>query len=256
MERMETNASRWNQASLRGRVFLGAVLALGLLAPSTIAYARPEPIPEPVEEPEPEESPATGQDAPADPEDPPVIEPPEGLPCVEGEDQSNCDPGHPGDPEGKRPGNEPPEVWFDDMAMQMFELQEGLDDMAEWSARHDRYIYYYARWLKSVVQQYYALGYGPGGNPRQYSFGPMTRGDFNYYHYYWVRPLYFNLLYYGAQYYNRGGPQIPDYLDMLQGVASSYHSLVLCNYGFNGNDRGSREDLRAQAAEARAGLQE
>ena len=86
--------------------------------------------------------------------------------------------------------------------------------MAQWSKQHDPYIHDYAAWLKSVVQQYYGLGYGPGG-----------------------------------------GPQIPNYRDMLQGVSSSYHSLGLCNYGFNGNDDGAREDLRAQAAEERAGLE-
>ena len=50
--------------SLKDRLFISAVLALGLLVPATAAHARPEPIPEPVDEPEPEESPATGQAAP------------------------------------------------------------------------------------------------------------------------------------------------------------------------------------------------
>jgi hypothetical protein len=86
----------------------------------------------------------------------------------------------------------------------------------------------------------------------------MTRGDYNYYFYYWVRPIYFSLLYYSTQYYesHRGDSQIPYYKDMLYKVSSSYHPLVLCNYGFNGNDMGSREDLRAKRAEDRAGLEE
>ena len=43
-------------------------------------------------------------------------------------------------------------------------------------------------------------------------------------------------------------------LKRLGYVAESYHPLVLCNYGFNGDDEGSREDLAARNAEERAGI--
>jgi hypothetical protein len=235
------------------RVFTGAVLTIGLLALSTTADARPEPIPKPVEEPEDEESPATGQEAPDDPEEPEVIEPPEGLDCVDGEDQSDCDPEHEGSDDGKRPGNNPPDVWYDDMAEQMYDLQESLDDMADWGMKHDTHVGYYATWMKSVVQQYYALGYGPSGKPRSYSHGRMTRGDYNYYYYYWVRPIYYSMLYYAAEYYE-SHTEVSEYETLMYEVARSYRSMVRCNYGFNGDDADAREDLFMQKAEQRAGV--
>jgi hypothetical protein len=237
-------------------VFTPAVLTLGLFALGTAAHARPEPIPKPVEEPEPEESPGTGQDAPEDPEDPEIIPPPEGMDCIDEDDQSDCDPDHAGDAAGKHPGNTPPDAWYDDMAEQMYNLQEGLEDMADWGAEHDPYVGYYAVWMKSVVQQYYALGYADKGEPREYSYGRMTRGDFNYYYYYWVRPTYFSLLHYSAQYYesHRYGPGIYEYQFLMYEVASSYRGMVLCNYGFNGEDDESREDLQAELAQERAGV--
>ncbi|HLT39070.1 MAG TPA: hypothetical protein VK034_22455 [Enhygromyxa sp.] len=237
------------------RVFMGAALTLGLFALSTAADARPEPIPKPVEKPEPGESPGTGQDAPEDPDDPPRIEPPEGLDCIEGDDQSDCDPDHEGDDHGRRPGNKPGDAWYRDMAEQMYNLQESLDDMADWGADHDPYVEYYAVWMRSVVQQYYALGYDKG-KPRKYSHGRMTRGDFNYYYYYWVRPIYFTMLHYSAYYYKSHirSSDVEIYREVLHEVVESYHGLVLCNYGFNGDDEDAREDLRAQLAEQAAGF--
>lgn len=240
------------------RMFTGAaIMTLRWLAISAPAHARPEPIPRPVAQPAAGISPGTGQEAPEDPEDPPpIIQPPAGLDCIAGMDQSVCDPGHAGDDAGKRPGNTPPDAWYDDMALQMYNLQEGLDDMADWGARHDPYIGYYATWMKSVVQQYYAVGYGPGGKPRHYSYGRMTRGDFNYHYYYWVRPIYYSLLYYSVSYYETyyGRPEIYEYQNKLSHVVASYHGLVLCNYGFNGDDAESREDLTAYAVEDAAGV--
>lgn len=239
------------------RLMGSLVLSVGLLAmAATTAHARPEPIQPPVEEPAPEESPGTGQDAPEDPADPPPIEPPGGLACTAAANQSDCDPAHPGGPEGKRPGNKPPRGWYKDMAKQMYELQGDLQQLSTWGKSHDPLVHYYATWMTSVVQQYYALGFHANGSPRSYSYGPMTRGDFNYYYYYWVQPIYYSLLYYSAQYYSAhtSSPQIPYYRSYLSNVASSYHDLVACNYGFNGDDEGAREDMKAKRREAQAGL--
>jgi len=238
------------------RYFTGAVLTLGVLTLSASAEARPEPIPKPVAMPDIDESPGTGQDAPEDPEDPPLIEPPEGLDCVAGDDQSDCDPGHEGDDAGRRPGNEPSDEWYGDMALRMYVLQESLDDMSEWAEEHDPYVAYYVVWMKSVVQQYYSLGYDHSGKPREYSYGRMTRGDYNYYYYYWVRPIYLTMLHYSAYYYksHRHSPDLYEYEEALAQVAGSYHMLVLCNYGFNGEDEDAREDLRVQLAEQNAGF--
>src|SRR5690606_34837655 len=140
-------------------------------------------IPKPVKAPDAGESPGTGQDAPEDPDEPELIEPPEELACVEDEDEEDCDPEYPG--EGKHPGNKPGPAWYDDMAYRMYEMQESLEGMEEWSSKYDHpYINYYARWMKSVMQQYYALAYYDG-KPREYSYGKMTRGAYNYYYYYW-----------------------------------------------------------------------
>jgi hypothetical protein len=254
MERIDTRVRNGSPVSwMRDRRFIGAVLSLGLLALGTEAHARSKPIPKPVEEPEPEESPGTGQAAPEDPEAPPPIEPPEGMACSEDDDESDCDPGHPGD---KHPGNKPKPEWYSDMAYRMYEMQESLEEMSVWASGEDQYIYYYATWMKVVVQQYYALAYDAHGQPREYPYGKMTRGDYNYVYYYWVRPIYFSLIYYSAQYYesHRYEPQIGEYKERLGDVADSYRPLVLCNYGFNGDDEGSREDMAAKQAEARAGI--
>lgn len=235
---------------------LAAALSVPLLA-GTAAHARPEPIPPPPGTPPPQgASPATGQPAPADPGDPPIIPPPEGLACIEGPDQSVCDPGHPGGAKGELPSNTPPSPWFDDMASWMFGLQESLDDLSDFGQQHSPLIDYYATWLMSVTQQYYALAFLPEAVPRSYPFGTMTRGDFNYYYYYWVRPIYYSLLYYAAGFYEAhvGGHYVPTYVSLLSSVSWNYHALVRCNYGLDGDDKGAREDLAVRELEASAGL--
>lgn len=258
MDRIDIIESTWAATVVvRGRRIAGALLALGLIALAGNAQARPEQIPEPPEDPDEGESPATGQEPPEDPEDPPRLEPPKGFDCVEdenGENGESCDPDHPAD---DPPGNKPGPAWYQDMAYRMYELQESLEGMQSWAAGEDRNIYYYATWMKSVVQQYYALGYDEQGDPREYSYGKMTRGDFNYVYYYWVRVIYYNLLYYSADYYQKHyqQPMIYEYKQRLKKVSESYHPLVLCNYGFNGDDQGAREDLSARSAEEAAGLE-
>ena len=254
MNRMDATGNEWVLVSrARCRHLMAALLGVGLLALATDAQARPEPIPKPVEEPEPGESPATGQEAPEDPEDPPRIPPPGEMDCIEDEDEESCDPDHPAE---EPPGNKPGPAWYSDMAYRMYELQESLEEMTTWSSGKDPYITYYSKWMKSVVQQYYSIAYEPSGKPREYSYGKMTRGGYNYVYYYWVRVVYYNLLYYSADYYqdHYDEPEIPEYKEKLGKVAEAYHPLVLCNYGFNGDDEGAREDLSARAAEERAGL--
>lgn len=244
------------------RRFIGTALAAGLLAIGVDAQARPEPIPKPVDKPEPGESPGTGQKLPDDPEEPPPLGDPLGRDCTEGEDQSNCDPDH---PDGKPPSNTPGPAWYDDMHQRMYDLQESLDDMIEWAEGEDdpdiEAMCYYATLMQALVQQYYALAYDSSGEPRQYPFGKMTRGDYNYFFYYWVRPIYYyGLLYYAVRYYEENQDegalksQNDEYLEHLDHVVQAYHPVVLCNYGFKGDDKGAREDLDAQAAEERAGV--
>lgn len=253
MERIDIHQKK-RPPRLGNRLWIGAVLTSGLLALGTDAHARTEQIPPPVETPEPGDSPGTGEPAPTDPTEPEVIPPPGDLGCIEGADQSICDPGHPDD---QPPGNTPSPEWFNDMSARMYYLQESLHDLATWASGQDLYIYYYSTWMKSVVQQYYALAYDAPGEPHQYPYGPMTRGDFNYVYFYWVRVIYFSLLHYSAEYHDshQGSPQIPQYRALLGNVSATYHPLVLCNYGFNGDDQGAREDLTARAAEAAAGLE-
>lgn len=224
---------------------------------ASAAQARPEPIPQPPgERPPPGASPGTGQPAPADPADPTVIPPPQGLACIEGADQTVCDPSHPGGPQGAVPGNEPQRPWFDDMATWMFGMQESLGDLSAFGQEHSPLIDYYATWLTSVTQQYYALAYLPDASPRPYGFGPMTRGDFNYYYYYWVRPIYFSLLHYAAEYYveHAGSTEIGAYEGLIGSVAWNYHALVRCNYGLDGDDKAAREDVSGEDLERTAGV--
>lgn len=244
------------RVAARGGIHAAAI-AIPLLL-GAVAEARPAPIPPPPGlRPDPGAAPATGQSAPADPADPPLIPPPQGLACTEGVDQSVCDPSHPGGPGGALPGNTPPPGWFDDMATWMFGLQESLDGLSDFGEQQQApLIDYYATWLMSVTQQYYALAFLPDAHPRPYGFGPMTRGDFNYYYYYWVRPIYFSLLHYATDYYaaHLGSPGIGAYENLIGSVAWNYHALVRCNYGLDGDDAGAREDLSAEDLERTAGV--
>ncbi len=112
--------------------------------------------------------------------------------------------------------------------------------MATWASGHDLYIYYFSTWMKSVVQQYYRTRLRRPRHTAPVPVRPDDPGDFNYVYYYWVRVIYFSLLYYSAEYYDRhqDSPQIPQYIYLLGNVSSTYHPLVLCNYGFNGDDQG------------------
>ncbi len=232
-------------------------LALAPLLVSHAAEARPAEIkPPPGAVPEQGQAPATGQPAPSDPQNPPEMPAPQDLQCAPGGEAAVCDPQHPGNEEGQQPNNTPGDAWFKDMATQMFELQESLKGLSNWSQGRAPYIEYYTQWLLAMTQQYYALGFYPSGVPRTYSYGRMTRADFNYYFYYWLRPVYYNLLYSSANYYSfhRGGPDYYIYQKSLYDVAHNYHDLVACNYGFNADDKGAREDMEAGKSEAKAGV--
>jgi hypothetical protein len=232
-------------------------LILLSLAALPIAGARPGRIkPPPGAVPATAESPATAQPAPQDPQDPPPLPQPTGKACTQGQDQSDCDPNHPGDAAGRRPGNTPGDAWYRDMAKQMFELQEALDPVIAWSSKEAPQMAYFAEWMQSLVQQYHELGFHPNNNPREHAHGRMTRGDFNYILVYWVQPVYYNVLYSASDYYraHAGSPEISEYRRMLDPVMSNYHDLVRCNYGFNGNDKGALEDSEAYPVESSAGL--
>jgi hypothetical protein len=250
MERNRVSPPRWVK-----NVLLGAGLILAQLVGSDVS-ARIGKIPPPPAKAPPEgKSPATGQPAPADPKEPPPIAAPEGKPCKSGPDQRECDPDHPGSPEGKKPGNKPPDAWYTAMAGEMYDLQQGLEKVSNWSSRHESTVHYYSEWLQSVTQQYYESAYHDGV-PRQYPFGRMTRGDFNYILFYWVQPIYYNLLYQASEYYRSHSSEshISEYKSAMKSVSSAYHGLVKCNYGFNGEDSGALEDSEAQEFEATAGI--
>jgi hypothetical protein len=237
-----------------GACTLASVTLASALLVSGWVDARPGKIPPPpAEAPAAGESPATGQPAPADAANPKEMPQPTGKQCTEGADQSQCDKMHMGNEQGKKPTNTPSDAWYKDMAKQMYELQQALDGMIAWSNARDPMITYYSKWLRGVVQQYYSYGYEPVYAPRRYSFGPMSRGDYNYYYYYWVQPLYYALMYrvvaYRIQY-----PRDASYLPYLGGVALNYHDLVRCNYGFNGDDQAALEDSQAYSIEAAVGL--
>jgi hypothetical protein len=178
---------------------------------------------------------------------------PTGKQCVEGTDQTICDKQHPGNSQGQKPNNTPSDAWYKDMAKQMYEMQQALDGMVTWSGTHDRQTMNYSMWLRSIVQQYYSYGYEPDHTPRSYSFGRMSRGDYNYYYYYWVQPIYYELLYKLMAYRVRS-PADTTYMPYLRAVSQNYHDLVRCNYGFNGNDGGAQDDSHAVSAESAIGL--
>ncbi len=251
MEARQMSPSRWVK-----NVALGAGLILTQLVGSDVSARIGRIPPPPAQAPAEGQSPATGQAAPPDANEPPPIAPPEGKRCTSEPDQSVCDPGHPGNPEGVKPGNTPPDAWYSAMAGEMYDLQEGLEKMSAWSSSHNAgLLRYYCEWLQSVTQQYYEIAFS-GGGPRQYPFGRMTRGDFNYVLFYWVQPIYYNVLYQAADYYRGHAHEshMSEYMSAMQGVASAYHGLVKCNYGFNGRDSGALEDSQAREFEIRAGI--
>lgn len=250
MERSLLSPPRWVK-----NVLLGAGLILAQLVGSDVSARVGKIPPPPAKAPAEGKSPATGQPAPVNPKEPPPIAAPQGKPCKSGPDQKVCDPGHPGNPEGKKPGNKPPDAWYTAMAGEMYNLQQGLEKMSTYSSRYDSNVNYYTEWLTSVIRQYYELAYYRGA-PRQYSFGRMTRGDFNYVLFYWVQPIYYNLLYQASDYYRSHYREshMSEYKSAMKSVSSAYHGLVKCNYGFNGEDSGALEDSEAQEFEATAGI--
>jgi hypothetical protein len=252
MEPGHTDSRKLKKTALGG---IGLILLS--LAVLPIAGARPGRIkPPPGAVPETGESPATEQAAPQDPENPPAMPEPTGKACTQGANQTNCDPNHPGDAAGRKPGNTPGDAWYKDMAKQMYELQQALDPMITWSATQSPQMAYFGKWMQSVIQEYYELGFNPNGTPRKYDYGRMTRGDYNYILVYWVQPIYYNILYTASDYYSThaGSSEISQYRKLLSPVVSNYHDLVRCNYGFNGDDNGALEDSEAYPVESRAGL--
>lgn len=250
MKNNQASTPRWMK-----NVVLGAVLGLALIVCSD-AFARIGKIPPPpAKAPAAGESPATDQPAPEDPENPPPMPAPDGKACTKGPDQKDCDPGHPGNEKGAKPGNKPPDAWYTAMAGEMYNLQQSLEKMSSYSQTRDTILSYYSTWALSVTQQYYSLGFRDGV-PISYPYGRMTRGDFNYYFFYWLQPIYYNILYQAADYYRVHSREtnIVEYKEKLRKVVSSYHGLVKCNYGFNGNDNGALEDSEANAEEAAAGI--
>jgi hypothetical protein len=207
---------------------------------STVSLANAD-VPPPPGAPGPDESPATGQQAPGS------------LPPPVGHDTAVEHP----DP---RVGNDLSDEWFSAMHGEIYYAQQYTRDLKNWAYDYHPQIYFYASWLDYLYDQYYYAHYDDRGQPRSYGYGRPTRGDFNYAYYYWIRPVYKQILSYSASYYdtyryNSGhGHKFYAYKRSLKKVMDRYHSFVRCNYGFNGNDSQAQDDTELLELEAATGV--
>lgn len=222
------------------RSFMGAVLSAVLLSGSLAQAEIPAVV---AGTPGNGSSPGTGQTGPA------AVPDPVGLP---------------GNPQHPNPnvGNKPPLPWFQNSFYpEVVALQNAANELYAWAYYNDPYsnMGYYASWLYSVMKSIRNVTYFSGYEPIFYPAWShyVTRGDLLYYNYWWVRPLYFQILREGAVYNANtypGEPGRQDYLLKLIALKNAYHRFVICIHGRNGDDAEAADDTETVAFENDAGV--
>jgi hypothetical protein len=251
-------------ASALRRTSFAMLAAAALLSPVLARADVPPPVVDPPAngggggvQPPPAPTPDPGSTNP--PQDPsggnslPPIPPPSGL---------GSNPEHP-DPSV---GNTPPAPWYNDMYEQIYYSSYYFSQIEEWAwGEYQRYgydeiwnVYIYAAYLRVYMTEYYWNAYDQYEQPRTYSFGHATRGDFNYGYEYWVRPVYFKLVEATGDYYGHysGSPGFDDgqYQGYVKPAFVQYHRFTKCNFGKNGKDPLAKDDDKAFAFERSAGI--
>ncbi|MFW7381076.1 MAG: hypothetical protein ACOH5I_19830 [Oligoflexus sp.] len=133
-------------------------------------------------------------------------------------------------------GNHPSKVWYQDMYKSLNDMKKSAYQMASYSKSYE--VSYYSDWLYQALDQYMNQTYVYDYNqyyPRYYSKWKYyaTRGDHNYFYYYYVRPLYYQTLRELAKLPNS---EAAIYQRYTRQFIKSYRYYTRCNYGHNGND--------------------
>jgi hypothetical protein len=216
-----------------------ATLAATVLLMASSAFAQVPPPPG--NAPGVGESPGTGQNEPAP------------LPSPIGRNTSVRHPDW-------RVGNSLGDDWYPAMHGDIYFFQEQVKKLMDWSKDYHHGIYHKAHWLNFLIEKYYFSCYDQHGKARWYNYGRCTRGDFNYYYFYWIRPVYYNLLRQSADYYREykhkhsHAHKVREYKGYIKEVVYKYHRFTKCNYGFNGDDNRAQDDVEAGSFEDDLGV--
>jgi hypothetical protein len=221
------------------RLAVSALLSAACLA-SSLAFAE---IPAVVQRPGSGTSPGTGQTASA------------GIPGPVG---MSGNAGHP-DP---GVGNRPPLPWFQNSFYpEVAALENAVTGVYNWAYYNDSFasISYYSGWLSSIMTNIRGVTYASGYDPIYYpAWGYyVTRGDLLFYNYWWVRPLYFQILREAAIYNANTYPGYPgrqEYLQALIRMKNAYHRFEICIHGRNGSDPDAADDDEVRSFEQDAGI--
>jgi hypothetical protein len=159
-------------------------------------------------------------------------------------------------------GNAVDDMWFNAMHGDIYYFQQHINELYDWSRNYNSNINKYSSQIRYYLDQYYFSCYDSSGHARWYNnqYGRCSRGDFNYYYYYWIRPLYTKLIWYGADYYreyhNKSGhsQHVHDYQRYMKDTVYYYHHFTKCNYGINGDDPKAVDDTTVFGVEDDLGI--
>jgi hypothetical protein len=157
-------------------------------------------------------------------------------------------------------GNLPPLPWFQNSFYpELIALHDAAFDLAQWGGAYNPNIAYFSNWLGRVTNDILSYTYFNGNAPLFYpTWGYyVLRGDLQYWNYWYVRPLYFQILREGAVFAHTGPVSFPgpaQYFDKIGRLADAYHHFIRCLHGKNGTDPDAADDTDTGSYEADAGL--
>lgn len=150
--------------------------------------------------------------------------------------------------------NTPSINWYNDMYRQLYDMQQHAQQVRD--AQYSDEISHYADQLYNVLEKVYLETYDSSGYPRDYEWGWATRGDLNFYYYYWIRPLYQRTLAYGVVYTHQDySDDHGTYSQYFTALADGYHKLTRCMFGLNGDDVKAEDDTQVNFLEIAAGIE-
>jgi hypothetical protein len=158
--------------------------------------------------------------------------------------------------------NTPAPAWYNDMWTQIYYSNYYFSQLEYWAyneyASNHYYevyiVYIYAAYLRTLMDQYYWNYYDQQG-PKYFPWGWATRGDFNYGFYFWVLPVYHELLVYAYNYHSKYHPYPSSpYYTHLRNAANQYHKFANCEGGADGADVYAQPDQDAYNLEHALGL--
>jgi hypothetical protein len=174
----------------------------------------------------------------------------------------------PSNPEYPDPSvnNYPPDPWYGDMYNDIYYTNYYFW-LVEYWAYNEYYntgypeaydVYIFAGYIRTAMTEYYWSLYDQYGHPRSFSWGRVTRGDFNYGFEWWIKPLYYQFLQYAYNYYykysNYSGFDYAGYHDHVYKAGRQYHDFCRCNFAKDGSDPKGKDDTQAFPLEKAAGF--